>query len=53
VGETLPLTHFLRAMRAELFRGAESAQVLSLGWPLLLFTAVVLALALLGYRRRV
>jgi ABC-2 type transport system permease protein len=53
VGEALPLTHFLRAMRAELFRGAESAQVLSLGWPLLLFTAVVLALALLGYRRRV
>ncbi|WP_210545247.1 hypothetical protein [Rhodoferax sp. PAMC 29310] len=47
------MTHFLRAMRIELFRGAESAQVLSLGWPILFFTAMVLALALLGYRRRV
>ncbi|MBB4843363.1 ABC-2 type transport system permease protein [Paucibacter oligotrophus] len=53
LGEALPLTHFLRALRAELFRGADAAQLLSLGLPILPFTALVLGLAWLGYRRRV
>ncbi|WP_090142794.1 ABC transporter permease [Limnohabitans sp. DM1] len=52
LAELLPLTHFLRAMRAELFRHAEPAQVFSLGWPVLLFAATVLTASWVGYRRR-
>lgn len=53
LGELLPLTHFLRALRAELFRAADAAQVLSLGSPILLFAGLSLGLAVWGYRRRV
>lgn len=52
LAEALPLTHFLRAMRAELFRMAEPAQVLALGWPVLPFAVTVLGASWWGYRRR-
>lgn len=52
VAEFLPLTHFLRAMRAELFRGADPGMVWHLGWPVLAFAVAVLCLGWLGYRRR-
>lgn len=53
VGELLPLTHFLRAMRAELFHGAPAATVWAVGWPVLLFACSTLVVAWWGYRRRV
>lgn len=53
VAELLPLTHFLRAMRAELFRGADPYMVWSLGWPVLVFAIAVLVVGWLGYRRRI
>ncbi|WP_296508182.1 ABC transporter permease [Rhodoferax sp.] len=53
LGELLPLTHFLRALRAELFRGADATQVLSLGAPIVLFAGLALGLSVWGYRRRV
>lgn len=52
LAEVLPLTHFLRAMRAELFRQAEPAVVFSLAWPVCVFALVVLSVSWLGYRRR-
>ena len=52
LAECLPLTHFLRAMRAELFRAAEPAVVWRLGWPVMLFAVMVLCISWLGYRRR-
>jgi ABC-2 type transport system permease protein len=41
IGETLPLTHFIRAARDALLRGADSATILSHSWPILMFIAVV------------
>lgn len=52
LAEFLPLTHFLRAMRAELFRAADPGVVWSLGWPVIAFAITVLCLGWLGYRRR-
>lgn len=52
IAELLPLTHFLRAMRAELFRMAEPTLVLGLGWPVLPFALAVLWASWWGYRRR-
>lgn len=52
LAELLPLTHFLRAMRAELFRQADPTVVWSLGWPVLAFAVTVLGAGWLGYRRR-
>lgn len=52
IAELLPLTHFLRAMRAELFRAAEPALVLGLGWPVLPFALAVLCGSWWGYQRR-
>ena len=53
LAELLPLTHFLRAMRAELFRQADPAMVWQLGWPVSVFACVVLWGSWAGYRRRV
>ena len=52
VGEMLPLTHFLRCLRASLVRGADAATVLSLAWPIAAFAALALGAALLGASRR-
>ena len=53
IGEMLPLTHFLRVVRADLLRGANAELLLSLAWPIALFAALMLALAIAGYRRQV
>lgn len=52
IGEMLPLTHFLRVVRADLLRGANAELLLSLAWPIALFAALMLALAIAGYRRQ-
>lgn len=52
VGEALPLTHFLRAVRGILLRGAGLGELSASLWPLALFTAVMLSLALLRFRKR-
>ena len=52
IGELLPLTHFLRCLRASLVRGADPATVLSLAWPIAAFAVAALLAAWLGARRR-
>ena len=51
VGEALPLTHFLRIIRGVMLKGNSLADIWPHLWPLLLFTAVVLAVGLKRYRR--
>ena len=51
IGELLPLTHFLRIVRGILLKGNSLADIWPHLWPLLLFTAVVLAVGLKRYRR--
>ena len=52
LAEVLPLTHFLRLVRGIMLRGAELGAL----WPdvvaLLAFTAVAMAVAILGFRKR-
>ena len=52
IGELLPLTHFLRCLRASLLRGADAATVLSLAGPIAAFALLALAAALLSSQRR-
>jgi len=52
IGEALPLTHFLRVVRGVLLRGAGLGELSASLWPLVLFTAVMLSLALLRFRKR-
>jgi ABC-2 type transport system permease protein len=51
IGEVLPLTHFLRLIRGVLLKGNGPGQMWPHLWPLLLFTAVVLAVGLKRFRR--
>jgi ABC-2 type transport system permease protein len=51
VGSLLPLTHFLVLVRGILLKGNGLALLWPQVWPLLLFTAAVLALGLKTYRR--
>ena len=53
LGEELPLTHFLRSVRAFLLKGNGLAQVLAELWPLLAFLATATALVLARYRQAV
>ena len=52
IGEALPLTHFLRCLRAGLVRGADAGTVLSMAAPIAAFAVLALAAALLGAQRR-
>ena len=52
IGELLPLTHFLRCLRASLIRGADAASVLGLAWPIAAFALLALVGAWVGVRRR-
>lgn len=52
IGEALPLTHFLRCLRAGLVRGADAGTVLSMAAPIAAFAVLALAAALLGAYRR-
>jgi ABC-2 type transport system permease protein len=51
VGALLPLTHFLVLVRGILLKGNELALLWPAIWPLVLFTAIVLALGLATFRR--
>ena len=51
LGEVLPLTHFLRIVRAILLKGSGAAQIAADVWPLAAFLLAAGALALLRYRR--
>jgi ABC-2 type transport system permease protein len=51
IGEALPLTHFLRIVRGVMLKGSNLAEIWPHLWPLLLFTAVVLALGLKRFRK--
>jgi len=52
IGQALPLTHFVRAARGVLLRGAGGAEVAAELWPVTLFLAAAALLALVAYRRR-
>lgn len=51
IGETLPLTHYLRIVRGILLKGNGFEQILPQLWPIALFLAVALTLGLTRYRR--
>jgi ABC-2 type transport system permease protein len=51
LGEVLPLTHFLRIVRAIMLKGAGPAEVLPQTWPIVLFIVVVGAIAMMRYRQ--
>jgi ABC-2 type transport system permease protein len=51
IGEILPLTHFLRIVRAILLKGSRLGEVLPEVWPIVLFALVMGAIALLRYRQ--
>jgi ABC-2 type transport system permease protein len=51
LGEILPLTHLLRAVRAIMLKGASLSEVVPNLWPMALFLLVVGAIALKRYRQ--
>jgi ABC-2 type transport system permease protein len=53
IGETLPLTHFVRAARGVLLKGEGASLVACEMAPVAMFTLVAAALALAAYRRRI
>jgi ABC-2 type transport system permease protein len=52
VGETIPLTHYIRATRDVLLRDEGPMAVWSHMGPVAIFTVVVFSIAILCYRRR-
>lgn len=52
IGELLPLTHFIRLVRGVLLRGAGLDGMWPDVWPLLVFFAVTMVLAVLKFRKR-
>lgn len=52
IGELLPLTHFVRLVRGVLLRGAELGSLWPDIWPLLLFFATTMTLAVLKFHKR-
>ncbi len=51
IGETLPITHFLRLVREIVLKGAGLTDIVNDLWPLALITLVLATLALLRFRR--
>jgi ABC-2 type transport system permease protein len=51
IGEALPITHFIRIVRAILLKGAGWADIWPNVWPLLIALALLSGLALMRYRR--
>lgn len=52
IAEVLPLTHFVRIVRGIVLRGADLGELLRDVWPLLLFFAVTLTLAVKRFHKR-
>ena len=52
IGEALPLTHFVRATRGVLLKGAGASHVVGEMWPVALFALLAAVVALAAYRRR-
>ena len=50
-GQVLPITHYLRVVRAILLKGAGFADILHDVWPLALFWVLISVVALVRYRR--
>jgi ABC-2 type transport system permease protein len=50
LGELLPLTHFLRIVRAIMLKGSDATSVLPEVWPLLAFLILAGLIALKRYR---
>jgi len=51
IGQVLPLTHFLRAVRGIMLKGNDTVQVLPYLWPVAVFLLVIGGFALLRFRR--
>jgi len=51
IGAVIPTTYFMRAVRGILLKGNDWAELWPNIWPMLLFTAVVLTIALRFYRK--
>ena len=51
LGDVLPLTHFLRAVRGIMLKGNDTLEVLPFLWPVALFLLVIGTIALLRFRR--
>jgi len=51
IGEILPLTHFLRVIRGVLLKGNGLPVILPQLWPIALFAAVALSIAVKRYHR--
>ena len=51
IGEVLPLTHFLRAVRGIMLKGNDTTQVLPYLWPVAVFLVAIGGIALLRFRR--
>jgi len=51
IGEVLPLTHYLRAIRGILLKGNGAAEIAAEVWPVALFTVIVLVIAVKRYRQ--
>ena len=52
IGQLLPLTHFVRLVRGVLLRGADLAGMWVDVWPLLVFFAITMTLAVLKFHKR-
>ena len=51
IGEVLPLTHFLRIVRGIMLKGNSGSDLLGELWPMLLFMAVAVVVALRRYKQ--
>jgi len=51
IGNVLPLTYFLRLVRAIFLKGSEWGDLWPSLWPLMVFTVVVMAVAVKFYRK--
>ena len=50
IGQIFPLTHFLRVVRGVMLKGADFAAMWPSIWPMLIFIAVAMTIAMLRYR---